>query len=103
WGGKLAPAVVRRYAALIHALVLICPGIYSPYLPRVLKRLVLAAAAPNWLQERRVKVPLRRAALFTNAPHWQEFIDRDPLALRRVSWRFAQQDRLLTRYARRSA
>ncbi len=46
WGGKLAPAVARRHAVLVDALALICPGIYSPFLPGFGKRVLLAARAP---------------------------------------------------------
>jgi acylglycerol lipase len=103
WGGKLAPAVARRHASLVDAVVLICPGIYSPFLPGLVKRTVLAAPAPVRLQERCVKIPLRRPELFTDTPRWRGFIGQDPLALRSVTWRFAQEDRRLTRYARESA
>jgi acylglycerol lipase len=103
WGGKLAPAVARRHAALLDAVVLICPGIYSPFLPGLIKRTVLAAPAPNWLQRRHVPIPLRRPELFTDTPYWQEFIAQDPLVLRSVTWRFAQEDRRLTKFARKSA
>lgn len=103
WGGKLAPAVVRRYASLVDGVALICPGIYSPFLPRLFKRAVLAAPAPARLQSRRLAIPLRRAELFTDSPRWREFVRHDPLALRSVSWRFAQEDRRLTQYARASA
>jgi alpha-beta hydrolase superfamily lysophospholipase len=102
WGGKLAPAVARCHAALLDAVVLICPGIYSPFLPGVVKRAVLAAPAPNWLRKRHVPIPLRRPELFTDTPRWQEFIETDPLALRSVTWRFAQQDRRLTQFVRES-
>ncbi len=103
WGGKLAAAIARRYAALVDALVLICPGIYSPFMPRPFKRAILAARAPQRLQDRRLHIPLNRSDLFTDTLYWQEFIDRDPLALRRITWRFAQQDQRLTRFARASA
>ncbi len=102
WGGKLAVAVARRHAALVDGLALICPGLYSPFSPSLFKRAVLATRAPARLQNRRLQVPLRQAALFTNSPRWQRFIDRDPLALRRITWRFAQQDQRLTRFARGS-
>jgi alpha-beta hydrolase superfamily lysophospholipase len=46
---------------------------------------------------------LRRPELFTDTPQWQEFIAQDPLALRKLTWRFAQEDRRLTRFARQSA
>jgi alpha-beta hydrolase superfamily lysophospholipase len=103
WGGKLAPAVARRHTALVDALALICPGIYSPFLPRLLKRAVLAAPAPPRLRSRRLKIPLRRPELFTNSRRWREFIAHDPLALRSVTWQFAREDRRLTRFARQSA
>lgn len=103
WGGKLAPAVARRHAALVDALALICPGIYSPFLPRLIKRGILVVPAPDRLKRRRIRIPLRRPELFTDSPRWLEFIAQDPLALRKVTWRFAQADRQLTRFARQSA
>jgi alpha-beta hydrolase superfamily lysophospholipase len=103
WGGKLAPAVARRHSALVDAVALICPGIYSPFLPRLIKRTVLAAPAPRRLRSRRLKIPLHRPELFTNSRRWREFIAQDPLALRSVTWQFAREDRHLTRFARESA
>lgn len=103
WGGKLAPAVARLHAGLIDAVALICPGIYSPFLPGRIKRAALAIPAPGWLEQRRVKIPLERPELFTDSSRWQKFIAEDPLALRTVTWRFAQQDRRLTDFARESA
>jgi alpha-beta hydrolase superfamily lysophospholipase len=103
WGGKLAAAVARRHTALIQSLALICPGLYSPHEPGLLKRMALAAPVPERRQKRRLKIPLERPALFTDSDAWQKFIAHDPLTLRRVSWRFARQDRQLTRYARGAA
>jgi acylglycerol lipase len=103
WGGKLAAAVARQYPTMFAGVVFICPGIYSPFLPGFAKRSVLALPAPRWLQQRRVRIPLRDPALFTDMPQWQDFIATDPLALRTATWRFAQQDRKLTRYAREAS
>lgn len=103
WGGKLAAAVARRYPTMFTGLAFVCPGIYSPFLPGFAKRSVLALPAPRWLQHRRVRIPLRDPALFTDMPQWQDFIAKDPLALRTATWRFAQQDRKLTHYAREAA
>jgi acylglycerol lipase len=103
WGGKLAAAVARRHPGLIQALALICPGLYSPHEPGLLKRMALAVPAPDRRQNRRVKIPLERPSLFTDSDAWQQFIAHDPLTLRRVSWRFAREDRYLTRYARGAA
>jgi acylglycerol lipase len=103
WGGKLATAVARRDPALVRGLSLICPGLYSPHEPGSLKRIALAAPAPKRLDERRIAIPLRSPSLFTDSPMWREFIAKDPLTLRNVTWRFAREDRGLTRFARQSA
>lgn len=103
WGGKLAAAVARREPGLLQGLALISPGLYSPHEPRLMKRLVLASPVPRGIESRQVRIPLRRAELFTDTPSWREFIARDPLALRSITWRAAREDRRLTGYARRSA
>ena len=103
WGGKLATAVARRHPGLVQSLGLICPGLYSPYDPGVLKRSALAARRPARLQQRRVRIPLDRPELFTDTPERRDFIARDPLTLRRVTWRFAREDRQLTKCARAAA
>ncbi len=102
WGGKLAVAVARRHPGLVQGLALVCPGLYSPHEPGFVKRLALRLPTPSRMQHRRVKIPLRRPALFTDSPAWREFIGRDPLTLREVTWNFAREDRRLTRYARQS-
>jgi acylglycerol lipase len=103
WGGKLATAVVRRDPALVRGLALICPGLYSPHEPGLLKLAVLRIPVPPRIERRRLRIPLRASSLFTESPAWQEFIARDPFALRQVTWRFAREDRRLTRFARESA
>ncbi len=103
WGGKLAVAVARRRPHLVRGLGLLCPGLYSPHEPGPLRRLLLAAPKPPRMRERRVWIPLRDPALFTDTPKWLEYIEHDPLSLRTVTVRFAQADRQLTRLARRSA
>jgi acylglycerol lipase len=103
WGGKLAAAVARRHPGLFAGVAFICPGLYSPFMPGLAKKLLLARRAPARLKQRRFRVPLREPALFTEIPEWQSFIARDPLALRTITWRFAQEDRKLTRYAREAA
>jgi alpha-beta hydrolase superfamily lysophospholipase len=102
WGGKLATAVARRHPGLVPALGLICPGLYSPHEPGLMKRLTLSAPAPERVQQRRLEIPLQHPALFTDCREWREFVARDPLSLRTVTWRFAREDRQLTRYARQA-
>jgi alpha-beta hydrolase superfamily lysophospholipase len=103
WGGKLAAAVARRDQGLVRGLALVCPGLYSPHEPGFLKRLVLRGPAPARIERRRVSIPLRHPWLFTDSPQWRDFISRDPLALREITFRFAREDRKLTRIARQSA
>jgi alpha-beta hydrolase superfamily lysophospholipase len=103
WGGKLAVAVARRHPGLLSGLALICPGLYSPHEPGFIKRLALRGPMPARLAGRRVRIPLRDPALFTDSPRWQAFVANDPLALRHITWRFAREDRKLTRFARGAA
>jgi alpha-beta hydrolase superfamily lysophospholipase len=50
-----------------------------------------------------VRIPFRKPDFFTDTTSWREFIARDPLTLREITWQFAREDRRLTRYARQSA
>jgi alpha-beta hydrolase superfamily lysophospholipase len=103
WGGKLAVAVGRKHAGLVNGMALICPGIYSPFSPGLLKKSILRMPVPPRLQNRRVRIPLRKAELFTDNAACRQFIDEDPLTLRKVTWRFAREDCQLTRYAKQAA
>jgi alpha-beta hydrolase superfamily lysophospholipase len=103
WGGKLAAAVARQHTDLVGRLGLICPGLFSPFEPGPLKRLALRTPLPRRLQRCRLAIPLQDPALFTDTPFWQSFIRDDPLTLRKITWRFAREDRALTRYARGAA
>lgn len=103
WGGKLVTAVVRRHPGLVRGLALLCPGLYSQFEPNPVQRLALAAPVPKRALRRRVEIPLRPASLFTDTPHWREYVDRDPLSLHDVTLRFARADRRLTRLACGSA
>src|SRR4051812_39392486 len=55
WGGKLAVAIARRHPALLDAVALICPGIYSPYMPGFLKRSLLAMPVPAATKQCRLR------------------------------------------------
>jgi alpha-beta hydrolase superfamily lysophospholipase len=103
WGGKLATAVARRHPGLIQGVALVCPGIYSPHDPGIVKRTALLLGITKRLDERRVRIPLHNPELFTDSPAWQEVISHDPLTLREVTWRFARESVRLTRFAQQSA
>jgi alpha-beta hydrolase superfamily lysophospholipase len=103
WGGKLAAAIARLHPALIQGVALICPGIYSPHDPGVVKRAALSLGITMRLDDRHLRIPLRDPKLFTDSPPWQKFIAHDPLTLREVTWRFARESVRLTRFAQQSA
>jgi acylglycerol lipase len=103
WGGKLATAVARQHPGLLSGLALVCPGLYSHFDPRCCARLALAAPMPERVQRKSVRIPLRDPELFIGNPDWRRFVETDPLALRRITWRFAREDRKLTRFARNAA
>lgn len=100
WGGKLAAAVARSHPDLLDALGLVCPGIYSPFEPGIFKQLVLRVPVPRAIEQRRLRIPLRDPELFTDNRVWQRFIVEDANTLRHITWRFAREDRKLSRFAR---
>lgn len=100
WGGKQAVAVACEHASLVDGLALICPGLFSPFEPGLLKRVVLRSPLASVLRGRYVAIPLRDPALFTGSREWQEFIANDEPTLREITVRFAREDRLLTEQAR---
>jgi len=100
WGGKLAASVARRQAGLLRGLVLITPGLYSHFDPHLLQRLALRILTGRRMQRRRCAIPIRRGWLYTETPYWRDYVDNDPLSLREITYRFAQADVRLTKYAR---
>jgi alpha-beta hydrolase superfamily lysophospholipase len=103
WGGKLAAAVARQQPGLLRGLALITPGLYSQLEPNPVERWALRIPVRQRMQNRRIEIPLQPASLFTETPDWHEFVERDPLALREMTYRFAQADNRLTRFAQQGA
>jgi acylglycerol lipase len=103
WGGKLATAIARQHPGLLSAVALICPGLYSHFEPRCCTRLLLTMPVPYRVASATVPIPLRQPELFIDNPHWQRFVETDPLSLRRITWRFAREDRKLNRFSRNAA
>ena len=103
WGGKLAAAVARQQPGLICGLALVTPGVYSQFEPNAVAQLALRIPVRKRMQNRRLEIPLQRATLFTESPHWREYVEHDPLSLRDVTYRFVQADNRLTRYAKAAA
>jgi len=99
WGGKLAAAVARRRPELVDALGFLCPGLFAKKGANAVQRAALKLAAVVGLKCLRVTVPLRDPALFTGHARWQAYVGADPLALRKVTVRFALADLELTCYA----
>jgi acylglycerol lipase len=103
WGGKLAAAVARYQPGLLRGLALITPGLYSHFEPNVVQRLALRIPVRQRMQSRHLEIPIQRGLLYTDTPKWRDYIDRDPLSLREVTYRFAQADNWLARYAKQAA
>jgi alpha-beta hydrolase superfamily lysophospholipase len=99
WGGKLAGAVARRRPELVDALGFICPGLFAKKRANAVQRAALKLVAAVGLRHVRVTVPLQDPALFTGHARWQAYVGADPLALRKVTVRFALADLDLTRFA----
>lgn len=85
WGGKLASAFAATYPELIDSLALLYPGLVSHVRPNAWQRFQLRFARRHDLRHKSVVLPLQDAALFTKNLQWQQFIDNDPLVLRRVT------------------
>ena len=99
WGGKLAAAVARRRPDLVDGLGLVCPGLFARRGAGTFQRALLRIARNTPLRRSRVTIPLQDPALFTDNPHWQSYIQTDPLTLRQVTIRLAAADLQLSRYA----
>lgn len=97
WGGKLAAVTAARRPELIDALALLYPGICARVGPSAWQTVRLWLARKGEIRHRRIAIPLNDPALFTAEPRWQEFIRRDPLALRDVTSGFLLAHQNLTR------
>lgn len=103
WGGKLAAAVARHRPWLLDGLALLCPGIHARAKASPLQRRLLKLADRVGVRRRRVKIPLQDPALFIDDPNWQQYIGLDPLVLRAITLRFANEDLKLDAYVADSA
>lgn len=97
WGGKIAAVTAARRPELVEALALLYPGICARVQPTAAQRLRLWLARQLDIRHKRVEIPLNDPALFTAEPQWQDFIRRDPLALREVTAGFLLAHQNLTR------
>lgn len=100
WGGKLASVLAAERPDLIDGLALVCPGIYAAQFPSPSMYRLLGGLSRLGLGGLRVPIPLKDPSLFTGVARWRSFIQRDSLTLRKVSVRFALEDRKLTQRAR---
>lgn len=103
WGGKLALSIGLRRTELVDGLALLYPGLVSRIGATRLQRLALQAACVCGVRKARLPIPMIAPELFTDELHWQEFIRRDELALRRVSTSFLQANLRLTDEIQRGA
>ena len=97
WGGKLATVTAARRPDLMDGLALLYPGLRARVRTRWHQSLRLSLAEWLGIREKRVRVPLVDAALFTAEPRWQQMIRDDPLALHDVTVSFLLANRDLDR------
>jgi acylglycerol lipase len=103
WGGKLAAALAPRALPDLAGVAMICPGLFARRQAHLVRRALLRAAGAAGLSGLRLAVPLGDPALFTDTPRWRGYIRDDPLALRRITLRFALADLRLNGVARAAA
>lgn len=85
WGGKLAAAFAATHPDLIDGLALLYPGLVSHVRPNFWQRFQLRFARRHDIRHKSVVLPLQDSSLFTQSYQWQQFIDNDPLVLRRIT------------------
>ena len=68
---------------------MVCPGLQSFKAANGLQRFALRLASGLGLNNVRVNIPLQDPALFTNSASEQRYVAQDPLALRKITVRFA--------------
>jgi alpha-beta hydrolase superfamily lysophospholipase len=99
WGGKLGAALQRRHPGLVDGLALLCPGFCPRVKPPFWQRLHILGS--RLVRPRKLfPIPLNDPHLFTATPRWQDFIQGDPLGLRRVTARFLIESVRLDGYLR---
>jgi len=97
WGGKLATVAAARRPDLIDGLALLYPGLRARVRATWRQQIQLTIADRLGIRRKRVPIPLEDPALFTGGTHWQDFIRKDPLALRDVTVSFLLANRGLDR------
>lgn len=102
WGGKLAAALAQDMPD-VAGVAMICPGLFASQQASWWRRGLLHAANSLGQSSRRIAIPLRDPALFTAEPLWKNYIEHDPLTLRRITIRFARADLRLNHTARAAA
>jgi alpha-beta hydrolase superfamily lysophospholipase len=94
WGAKLALAAARLHPDQIDGVALLAPGlcplVQVPFLKRM-KILLTRIIRPTSLFD----IPLNDPNMFTNNPHWLEYLTKDSLGLHQATARFLVESVLL--------
>lgn len=99
WGGKLAVALERRHPGLVEGIALLCPGFFSRVRPSLGQRLLIVLS--RLFRPRKLfPIPLNEPDLFTANPHWQKFLQEDPLRLHKATARLLLESVRLDGYLR---
>lgn len=94
WGAKLALAAARLHQDQIDGVALLAPGlcplVQLPFLKRM-KVLLKRIIRPTSLFD----IPLNDPNMFTNNPHWLEYLSKDGYGLHQATARFLVESVLL--------
>lgn len=99
WGGQLAAAWAARRPNIAGAVLLIAPGFFPAVDLSVLAKLGVGLALLAG-GGRSFEIPLDDPALFTDNPAGRDYIQSDPIRLRRVTARFMWHSRQLNKLVR---
>ncbi len=103
WGGKIAAAVASTSPESVDYLVLLYPGLAPQIRPTWWQTLQLKFARHHDVRHKLVPIPLEDPRLLTSDPEHQDFINNDPLTLRRVTSGFLNAGRDLDQIVRNHA
>ncbi len=99
WGGRLASVVAADDTVRLNSLILSAPGLVQRVDLSLYRKVAVVLAFLLGLR-RDFLIPLNDAALFTDDPDEQNYIEGDPASLRKASARFLIESHRLERLAK---
>jgi alpha-beta hydrolase superfamily lysophospholipase len=102
WGGKQALLYETMRPGRVNGLILSTPGIKPQVNLSLWNRLkVFYFFWRNREIQPEIPIPISQSSLFTDDPNWQNWIEQDPLTLRRATARFYWENRKMDKKVRK--